>query len=295
MNIQEMLSGAAATESTHATGVIVVTIHHATNLSSQDSNGYSDPYMVVAYAKFGKPLYSTRIIMEDLNPVFEETAFLLISEDEVKAREDISIMLWDSGAFARLVRSMAHPEPNSADEHSADDLIGRVQVPVSEIIAKPNHIVRRTDALKGYEDADEMSGELTWSIGYFAKSTLEPFRQKDQLSDAPHEPIPAGQPAGPKMPSKSMVVSPTNTPPSPEKPSGILSVIVHHINNLERANLKGASKDREGSSGQDVTEPSDQDDNLPSGYCEIIVNDNMVYKTRTKRGCSARSRPRSPD
>ena len=46
--------------------------------------------------KFGKPLYSTRIITGDLNPVFEETAFMLVTQDEVKADENIAAMLWDS-------------------------------------------------------------------------------------------------------------------------------------------------------------------------------------------------------
>jgi Ca2+-dependent lipid-binding protein len=97
MNIQEMLSGSGVKTKTHALGVIMVTIHHATGLSAQDASGYSDPYIVLAYAKFGKPIYSTRIIEKELNPVFEETAFLLLSEDEIQSKEKLSVMLWDSG------------------------------------------------------------------------------------------------------------------------------------------------------------------------------------------------------
>jgi hypothetical protein len=49
---------------------------------------------------------------------------------------------------------------------------------------------------------------------------------------------------------------------------------------LERQNLAGASgKEREGQAGQDTDEPSEQSENLPSAYCEIIVNDDMIYKT----------------
>lgn len=46
--------------------------------------------------QFGKPLYSTRIILGDLNPVWEETAVLLVTMDEVRSKEDLSAMLWDS-------------------------------------------------------------------------------------------------------------------------------------------------------------------------------------------------------
>lgn len=99
INLQEMLSGATVGD-TRAIGVFVITIHHCKDLSAQDKNGKSDPYIVLAYAKFGKPLYSTRIITEDLNPVYEETAFLMLTMDEVKAKEDLSAMLWDSDAMS---------------------------------------------------------------------------------------------------------------------------------------------------------------------------------------------------
>ncbi|EGG02680.1 uncharacterized protein MELLADRAFT_49768 [Melampsora larici-populina 98AG31] len=266
INVQEMLSGSGVKEVTHNLGVIVITIHHASDLSAQDSNGLSDPYIVLAYAKFGKPLYSTRIITEELNPVFEETAFLLVSEDELRANEDVSVMLWDS------------------DERSADDLVGRVQLPVAEIMKNPNKSERRTDKLRGFQDADGMPGSLTWSVGYYSKATLEAGLQKNVISDSAHDPVPRGEPAGPKTPAKHMHVSTTNTPPPQRWKSGILSIIIHHINNLERANLKGASgSDREGNAGQDTADASEHDDNLPSGYCEIIVNDLMIYKTRVKQ------------
>lgn len=91
---------------------------------------------------------------------------------------------------------------------------------------------------------------------------------------------------GDKAPEPAATLTPPppanvkRTPPDPNYPSGILSVIVHHINNLERQNLKGASgANREGTAGQDTDEPSEQGGNLPSGYCEVIINDDLAYKT----------------
>lgn len=273
LNIQGMMSEAAIGD-TLAKGVFLITIHHAENLSAQDRNGRSDPYIVLAYAKFGKPLYSTRIILGDLNPVFEETAALLLTTEEIKAEEDLGIMLWDS------------------DKRSADDLIGRVQVPVKELMSKPNEVVRRTDELVGFEDATSMSGTLHWSIGYFPKVPLNKAleRQPEQLPElkktAPEMEIRPGDKA--PFPAKRDLPPPpadvSRTPPDPAFPSGILKVVIHQINNLERQNLGGTSgKDREGQAGQDTDEPSEQSPNLPSGYCEIIVNDDMVYKTRVKQ------------
>lgn len=34
------------------------------------------------------------------DPVFEETAVLLVSADEVKAKESLSIQLWDNDKYA---------------------------------------------------------------------------------------------------------------------------------------------------------------------------------------------------
>ena len=116
MNLAQLLAGDGVKKDTNALGVFVITIHYAADLSAQDSNGKSDPYIVLAYAKFGKPLYSTRIIQGDLNPVWEETAVLLVTEQEVKGEEDLSAMLWDS------------------DKRTADDLVGRVTIPVVELM-----------------------------------------------------------------------------------------------------------------------------------------------------------------
>lgn len=74
------------------------------------------------------------------------------------------------------------------------------------------------------------------------------------------------------------------TPPDPKFASGVLSIIVHQINNLECQNLAGKSgNNREGQAGQDTDNASEASGNLPSAYCEILVNDDMIFKTRVKQ------------
>jgi Ca2+-dependent lipid-binding protein len=63
------------TADTDAIGVLYVKIHNATGLSAQDRNGGSDCYITLAYSKYGKPMYSTRVILNDLNPVWEEATW----------------------------------------------------------------------------------------------------------------------------------------------------------------------------------------------------------------------------
>ena len=269
MNVAQMLAGDGIKKDTKALGVLVIKIHSAEGLSAQDTGGGSDPYLVLAYAKFGKPLYSTRIIVNDLNPVWEETAFLLVSDDEVRSKEALSAQLWDS------------------DKTSADDLVGRVHVDLSELMAEPNVMKDRTDKLSGFEDAEEMPGKLHWSIGYFDKVKLnQDLKQEAGTNKA----LPKQLENKPELQQEGTAVDTQEEkdalkiPPDPKYPSGILSVIVHQINNLERQDLKGAmGGDREGKAGQDTDAPSEQDHNLPNSYCEFVLNDELIYKTRVKQ------------
>ncbi|WFC99598.1 hypothetical protein MYAM1_002343 [Malassezia yamatoensis] len=263
LNLTDMLAGDGVKKDTDALGVLMVTIHYGVDLSSQDVNGKSDPYTVLSFAKFGRPLYATRIIFEDLNPVWEETAFLLVSRDDLRSGESLSLQLWDN------------------DKRSADDIVGRVNVPLTDLIRKPNEIITKTTQLMGFEDADEMQGQLHWSAGFFEKSKLNKKLQKkhNEKSASQAEQESKREPSPIDTEEEARTLS---TPPDPQWPSGILSVVVRHIDGLENREVekgvKGSS--REGSAGQDVEATMAE---LPSSYAEVILNDNLTFKTRVKQ------------
>jgi hypothetical protein len=77
-----------------------------------------------------------------------------------------------------------------------------------------------------------------------------------------------------------------HTPPDPLWPSGICSIIVHQIVNLELENIKGTRGSRKGREYEpakpygDTTEESSG--NLPTSYCTILLNDELIYRTRSK-------------
>ena len=56
----------------------------------------ADPYVTITYSRLGKPLYSTRIIKGDCNPIFEETAVILVDVNTIRLHEKLSFHLWDS-------------------------------------------------------------------------------------------------------------------------------------------------------------------------------------------------------
>ncbi|KAI0826298.1 hypothetical protein BC629DRAFT_1605012 [Irpex lacteus] len=281
LNLAQLLAGANAPKDTKAIGVLVITVHHAVGLAPQDRNynplaltssskrenvRSADPYIVLAYAKFGKPLYTTRIVEGDLNPVWEETAVLLVTEDEVKGDEDLGVMLWDS------------------DKRSADDLVGRVTVPVVELMKDGGKMHKREDKLRGFEDANDMPGTLFWEVGYYEKVPLNQDLKKDANAN-----VPEGLKDKKELQDKPSVADTQaeadalRIPPDPAIPTGILSIIIHQINNLERQDIKGNTGARESQGGQDTSEPAQEGSHLPNSYCEIIVNDDMIYKTRVKQ------------
>jgi hypothetical protein len=273
MNLEEMLSGGAAND-TNTIGVLWVKLGHGEGLSAQDSNGKSDPYVNIAFSKFGRPLYSSRIIFEDLNPNFNEYVPLLVSKDDVRGGEELSIQLWDS------------------DERTADDIVGRIQaIPLGELMKHPNKMHDRTDRLAGFEDADEMIGSFTWSVGFYEKHKLnkdlqkqvEARKEKEKEEEAKEAGEKYKKPAPPTREQEDAPPDATICPPDTRHKTAILGITVASISALAtrevEEGLKG--KDREGSMGQDV-DATQEGKNLPSAYCEIVLNDDILYKTRVK-------------
>lgn len=72
----------------------------------------ADPYVTLAFARLGKPLFSTRVI-SSRSPIWEETAIVLVGSDATAVREKLSLQVWDS------------------DRISADDVLGKVDIDVS--------------------------------------------------------------------------------------------------------------------------------------------------------------------
>jgi Ca2+-dependent lipid-binding protein len=275
LDIGKMLQGDGIKKETTALGVLLIRIHKATSLSKQDRRGSqgggSDPYICVAFSKFGKPQYCTRVIQDDLNPVFSESCTLLVTPDIVIADEQLSLELWDS------------------DRSSADDVVGKVELSIQELIQHPGKMFPQVSKLAGVKAGSSMPGELHWEVGFFGKTQFrkalrtdgkdpnlpKELRDKEELQDDKGAIDSAEEDA---------VV---HTPPDPLWPSGILSVVVHQIVNLELENVKGSNGKRKGREYEparpeagEITE--EQGKKLPSSYCTILINDELVYKTRTK-------------
>jgi len=71
----------------------------------------------------------------------------------------------------------------------------------------------------------------------------------------------------------------SQSPPSADYPSGILSVVIHQITNLE---LEKMNHSRDPAESEESENDDDQSDNLPDSYATLMINHKQVFRTRTK-------------
>jgi Ca2+-dependent lipid-binding protein len=274
IDLRSILQGDDITKDVQALGVMWIRIHRAVGLSKQDKRGSkhggSDPYINLSFSKYGKPMYCTRVITDDLNPIWEETTALLVTPELIKADENLSVELWDS------------------DRHSADDIVGKVELSMQKMIQHPGKMYPQVSKLAGMDEGSEMPGELHWEVGYFGKPQFRPALR----TDGKNKSVPKELQDNPEFQDdKGTANTQTDdavqhTPPDPLWPSGICSVIVHQIVNLELENIKGSNGNRKGREYEpakpfgESTEETGK--NLPTSYCTILFNDELVYRTRAK-------------
>jgi Ca2+-dependent lipid-binding protein len=175
MDLKDMLVGDDFKKDTMARGVIAVRIKRGYGFKEGDAGigpirkGSTDGYVTAGWAKFGKPVWSTRVILTDMTPHWEETAYILVTPDEVNVQERLRVQLWDS------------------DRATADDDLGRIEVDLKEIMKgyeSRGKMWDRQDGFRSVKSKEAMPGKLEWSVGYFPKTKI----LAEQLAEQSDEP-----------------------------------------------------------------------------------------------------------
>lgn len=196
---------------------------------------------------------------------------LLVTPEFIKADENLSVELWDS------------------DRHTADDIVGKVELPMRNMIQHSGKMYPQVSKLAGMIADSEMPGELHWEVGYFSKPKFRPALRTDGKDKSLPEPLKDR----PELQDETGVINNEeedavmHTPPDPLWPSGICSVVIHQIVNLQLENIKGSEGNRKGR----VYEPAkpygenrqEEGGDLPTSYCTILFNDELV---RIQHTCS---------
>ncbi|KAJ9142502.1 C2 (Calcium/lipid-binding, CaLB) [Pleurostoma richardsiae] len=293
LDLKAMLVGDDFKKDTSARGVILVNIKRAQGFKDGDGGigpvqGSSDSYVTVSWGKYGKPVASTRVIVDEQEPCWDEWASILVTPEEVNAEETLRLQLWDS------------------DKHTADDDLGRIEVSLKELMHSSktkNRFFDREDRLRAEDPDENMPGSLSWSVGYFAKAHIQQCQLDKQTVDkgirsvkdlekkaADGAAAKLQEASGTKDESKEkhqqtiqdfkemedeMIIS---APPPNDLPSGILSIQIHNITGIEVSRLNRKNRN----DGGDQEDEAEQADDLPDSYCTIMMNHHKVYRTRTK-------------
>ncbi|KAI9738145.1 MAG: hypothetical protein M1818_005574 [Claussenomyces sp. TS43310] len=273
MDMSKIIQGDAIKKETDAMGLIYIKIKRAEGIAAQDRSGKSDPFITLAFSKFGKPVYCTRIIEQELNPSWNEQTCLLIYQDQLTAGEELSVELWDS------------------DQITSDDVVGKVDFDLRDLIKNNgNTITERADELVD-DDGKRLPGKLFWDIGYFPRSEFKDSMKTDGKDvGVPKEIRHRSEFEDDKgVVTTQQEVDVTTTPPDPSLPTGICSILIHQIDNLEEVRPSGSfGSCTPWTPSQIAGENTDEEArHLPSSYCSILQNDELVFKTRTKVNSSA--------
>ena len=186
------------------------------------------------------------------------------------ADEQLSVELWDS------------------DRSSADDIVGKVELSMQKMIQHPGKMYPQVSKLSGLDADSEMPGELHWEVGYFGKPKFRPALR----TDGKNKNLPDTLKDNPDLQDEKGTLdndekdAVAHTPPDPLWPSGVCSIVVHQIVNLELENISGSDGNRRGREFEpakpsgEATEEVGKD--LPTSYCTILYNDELIYRTRAK-------------
>ncbi|POR37489.1 hypothetical protein TPAR_02309 [Tolypocladium paradoxum] len=298
LDLKGMLAGDDFKKDTNSTGVLMINIKRGYEFKMGDtaipffSDGSSDPYVSVGWAKFGKVLWSTRVLMSEMEPCWDETCFVLVTPEELNIDERLRVQLWDSDRF------------------TADDDLGRIEVPLKELMTDElsrGKMRQRKDGFRALKSGDNMPGKLEWSVGYFSKTrirqcqferqthdpkvrTMEQlkeqvdkscerrlretmFRQGQTERDEAELEQQRAQEL--KAEQDAMIIS---APPPDDYHSGLFSLQIHNVTGL---GLEKLSK-RQADDDEAAEDEEETGESLPSSYCTVIVNHSKTFKTRTK-------------
>ena len=187
-----------------------------------------------------------------------------VTPELIKADEQLSVELWDS------------------DRSTADDIVGKIELSMQKMIQHPGKMYPQVSKLSGMDADSEMPGQLHWEVGYFGKPQFRPALRTDgkdvnlpdELKDKPEFQDDKG------TLNTAFEDAVAHTPPDPLWPSGICSVVVHQIVNLELENVMGSQGKRKGREYEPAKEAGEnteeQSKKLPTSYCTVLFNDQLV-------------------
>ncbi|KAI5475845.1 hypothetical protein MNV49_000809, partial [Pseudohyphozyma bogoriensis] len=267
IDVSRFVLGSEVDMKTRSCGVVCVVIGRANGLANTDVSGASDPYVTVSFAGVGKVLYSTLVVRNNLDPEWNEIAFLKVSEDEFEEDEKIRLTAFDH------------------DRYSQDDALGCLDIPMKKLQSTPGEFLHSEGALKSptRTSSKPAQGTLVWRAGFFPLARTTPKIKSYKTNTDDLNPELVDMPEDLITPHKTRKMFTDRSHPEDSRSTqyarrmremldgrhpadrgqktGILAFKVHQIAGL---GLSGRKR------------------SLPSSYCAVFLNDEKAFQTRVK-------------
>lgn len=184
LDLKDIIMAEDFKKDTSAYGVVVVRIKRAIGFKGSDSGlfrlkkGSVDPYVSVSWTKFGKSVWATRVIVSEMEPIWDETGFIIIGPKELNAQErlsenSITLPLCVRGLTCTLTGVQLWDSHQSA----AGGDLGFIDVGLNEVMQNPRtngKMWDRRDKLHQLSTQGDTPYVLDWSMGYFSKRGISP-------------------------------------------------------------------------------------------------------------------------
>ncbi|KAJ3154200.1 hypothetical protein HDU86_004744 [Geranomyces michiganensis] len=163
LELDRILMGDAALGDTRALGIVKFVLRQAKHLRAADWSGSSDPYATVSFGNASTFLARTRIISRDRNPMWNETHYAVITEDDVKNGFPLSVKIWDYDAVGR------------------NDVLGQFEIKTEEVVDSEGVLFDGWKTLlKKNQSNDEnkpdvlsRNGKLNFQLAFYPKVDLK--------------------------------------------------------------------------------------------------------------------------
>jgi len=181
LDLKHMIMAEDFKKDTSAHGVVVVRIKRAAGFTGSDTGlfgmkkGSVDPYVSISWTKFGKSVFATRVIVSEMEPIWDETGFIIIGPKELNAQERLSeTSLTLPLCISALTCTLTGVQLWDSHQSAADGDLGFIDIGLNEVMQSPRtngKMWDRRDKLQKLSTKGDMPCILDWSLGYFSKIT----------------------------------------------------------------------------------------------------------------------------
>ena len=157
------------------------------------------------WKQLDKPLFSTRTLLKTLDPVWEETAFILVPADAIELGEKL-VCQGTAVCYASASRLLLTSDPRSrppvydSDRVTSDDSLGSVEVDLADVVERgrqlqkdetvdAHHLDEREDPLlppRGSKRGTTGRGTLSWGVRFYPLRQLTTSPSQQDAVDSHH-------------------------------------------------------------------------------------------------------------